>query len=263
MNSLDFRPRLGYRLGVAPGLSRSSPGVVLASRKVNFMKIVAPYQANAISGSIGSATFSRNSSGLYVRGKVMPVNPQTPLQAAVRGNFSNLNASWSLLTASQRSGWENYAQGTPITDRLGQSIKLKGKNWYVGNNAIRLQAGLAVVGDAPELFGLPGFSAPQLTITAGDPISVAFTATDSWATAVGGALLLFTTSPKSAMTNFCKGPYRFAGKISGAATAPTSPQTIAAPFTYAEGQRIFYRAVAVTADGRVSADATGFCVCGA
>jgi hypothetical protein len=34
---------------------------------------------------------------------------------------------------------------------------------------------------------------------------------------------------------------------------------ITMPFTIANGQKVFWRAVAASADGRVSAEVTGFC----
>ena len=215
------------------------------------------------SGSLGGTTFSRNRYGAYARSKILPVNPNTARQSAVRSAFSTLNALWSGLTAAQRQAWETYGLNTTAVDSMGNSIVLPGRQWFVGNNALRLQAGLSIVEAGPTTFGLPNMTKPVPTITAGDPISLAFTATDEWATAVGGALLLFTSRPKAPVVNFFKGPYVYAGKVAGAATAPTSPQTIAAPFVYAADQRVFWRAVALTADGRVSADNWGDCFCGA
>jgi hypothetical protein len=81
-----------------------------------------------------------------------------------------------------------------------------------------------------------------------------FTNTDTWATAVGGALLVFMSRGQSPTINSFKGPYRFAGKVAGAVSPPTSPQNITSPFTLAATQRVFVRFIAVTADGRVSAD---------
>lgn len=226
--------------------------------KVKFASTIA--QA---SGSIGGTTYSRNRYGSYARNKVQPVNPNTARQSAVRSAFSTLNALWSGLTDAQRQAWEVYGLNTTAVDSLGNSIVLPGRQWFVGNNALRLQAGLSIVEDGPTTFGLPGMTKPVPTVTAGDPVSVAFTATDDWATEVGGALLLFLSRPKAATVNFFKGPYVYAGKIAGAGTAPTSPQTIAAPFAYTEGQRVFFRAVTLTADGRVSADNWGDSFCGA
>ena len=191
------------------------------------------------------------------------MNPQTALQAAVRNAFSNMSAAWSLLTPAQRTAWSTYALNTPRTDVLGNTIVLPGKEQFVANNTPRIQGGLTSVSAGPTTFGLPDLTAPVLTITAGDPISVEFSETDQWATEVGGALLLYVSDPKAPTVNFCKGPYKYAGNILGAATSPSSPQTIATPNVFTAGQKVFYRVVALTADGRVSAQSTGSVFCGA
>lgn len=226
-------------------------------------RVLQPVGSAAASGSIGGTTYARNRYGPYARTKAMPVNPNTNYQASIRSKFSELAAAWSGLTAVQRAAWETYAGNTQMTDVFGQPIWHTGRNWFIGNNTLRLQSGLAIVTAGPTSFGLPGLTLPVMTITAGDPISVAFTGTDDWAGEVGGALLLYTSDAKAPTVNFCKGPYRYAGKVAGAGTPPTSPATIAAPFAYVEGQRVFWRCVALTADGRVSADSFGSSFCGA
>jgi hypothetical protein len=215
------------------------------------------------SGSMGGSTASRNRYGAYWRSKVMPVNPGSTQQTNQRSYFSELASKWMLLSSAVRADWQTYANNTAVVDALGATIHLTGQNWYVGANSLRKLAGLAEVSAAPTLFGRPAVTLPTLTVTAGDPISVAFTATDPWATATGGALLIFASDSKSPSTNYCKGPFRYAGKIAGSATPPTSPATVPAPFVYAEGQRVYWRAVALTADGRYSADVSSNTFCGA
>jgi len=226
-------------------------------------RILTPMGSAGVSGSIGGTTYARNRYGTYIRTKATPVNPNSGFQNSIRSKFSSLCAAWGLLTSAQRLAWETYAGNTPMTDVFGQPMWHTGRNWFIGNNTLRLQAGLSVVSDGPTTFGLPGLTLPVPAFTEGDPISVAFTNTDDWAGEVGGALLLFATDAKPATVNFCKGPYRYAGKVAGAGTPPTTPATIAAPFAYVEGQRVFWRAVALTADGRVSADSYGNSFCAA
>lgn len=227
------------------------------------MKILQPAGSAAASGTAGGTTASRNRYGAYFRNKVIPVNPQSSLQSAQRSRFAQLVAAWSDLTQAQRDAWGVYANAIPKNDVFGQPITLPGRQVFIGNNALRLQAGLSIVTAGPTDLTIPGLTAPTPTLTAGDPVSLAFTATDSWATEVGGALLLFCSSPKAPTRTYCRGPYRYAGKVAGAATPPTSPSTIATPFAFTADQKMFWKAVALTADGRVSADAYGFCVCGA
>lgn len=227
------------------------------------MKLMQPQGSAGASGSAGGITVSRNRFGYYQRNKSVPVNPSTVFQNAVRSAFSELAARWSLLTTPQRTAWAEYANSVPRTDVFGQPITLDGRQMFIACNSLRKQAGLTVVDSGPTTLTLPELTLPVLTITAGDPISVAFTATDSWATEAGGALLVYTSPAKSPQTNYCRGPYRYANKIAGAGTAPASPQTVSAPFVYAEGQRVFWKAVAVLADGRMTSPSYGNVFCGA
>lgn len=215
--------------------------------------------ASTGSGSVGGATASHNRGGQYFRRRAIPVNPNTTQQQAVRGFFSALQAAWnSILTAAQRSGWDTYALNTPVTDSLGNPVNAGGKGMYTRGNVGRLQASMTRVDAAPTVFGLPALTAPGVTslIASTGILTYTFTNTDAWATAVGGALMVFVSRPQSGSTNGFNGPFRFAGKTLGAASPPTSPGTVTSPFTYTVGQKGFVRFVAVTADGRVTGDYT-------
>jgi len=85
-------------------------------------------------------------------------------------------------------------------------------------------------------------------------MSVAFTNTDAWANEVGGNMLFWFSRPQNATKTFFNGPYRFAGRIIGAAVPPTSPQTIVMPFAAGPtGSKVFTKVVVIRADGRPSA----------
>lgn len=208
------------------------------------------------SGSLRGIVASHNSGGTYFRGRTTPVNPQTTLQTAVRNAMSNISQAWdNVLTGSQRNAWNTYAFNTPTTDSMGNQIKLSGINWYNACNVPRLQVGLSRVDAGPTNFTLANLTLPGITsLTATTRVMiVTFTNTDTWATAVGGALLVYTSRPQNAGKTFFKGPYQFAGRINGAVSPPTSPQNITTPFTLAAGQQVFVQFRAVNADGRISA----------
>lgn len=207
------------------------------------------------SGSIGGATFSRNAGGMYIRARAVPVNPQTAKQTAVRNALTACMNRWTnVLTQVQRDAWNVYALNTPTTNVLGESLPKTGSNMYNRCNVARLNAGIAVIDAAPTVYDLGGFTAPVTTITAStDLMSIAFTNSDAWATAVGGYLLVFASAPQNPSINFFKGPYQYAGKISGAATPPTSPASMALPIPCAVGQAIFLKFNAIQVDGRYSA----------
>jgi hypothetical protein len=208
------------------------------------------------SGSIAGIVASHNTSGQYMRNRTVPTNPNSIFQQAVRNAMSVLVAAWSnTLTAAERTAWATYAANVPVLNRLGDPINLSGLNMYLRGNISRLQAGLARQDTAPTVMSLNELTSPGVSIASSTTASVAYTNTDSWAITTGGALLLFASREQSPTINFFKGPYRFAGLVLGnTATPPTSPEVITLPFTVATGNQVFFRAVAITADGRQSAD---------
>lgn len=211
----------------------------------------------AASGSLKGIVASHNRGGAYLRGRVVPTNPNSSFQQTMRNALSTLQTRFlTTVTAAQRLAWSTYAQNTPVTNKLGASVLLTANQWYVACNSLRLQAGIAVVDAGPVTFGLPTLTLPVPTIVAaGTTVSVAYTNTDSWAGEVGGELLVFASRAQNATINFFKGPYRFAGKVNGAATPPTSPAVITLPFPIGPvTSKMFFRFVALRADGRKSID---------
>lgn len=210
------------------------------------------------SGSIGGLTASHNRGGTYFRQRAVPVNPNTVQQQQVRSYFANAQAAWGgTLTQAQRDAWDTYALNTPVSDALGNQVNAGGKGMFARGYVPRIQAGLTIVAAGPSNYGLPPLTLPGVTsLTATTKVAIiTFANTDGWATAVGGALLVFMSRPQSPTIKSFKGPYRFAGKVLGAVSPPTSPQNITGPFPMVAGQVTFFRFVAVTTDGRLSPDA--------
>ena len=214
------------------------------------------------SGSLAGATFSHNKGGQYIRQRTIPVNPNTTLQQAVRSIFATLSIAWvQTLTAAQRVLWKTYADNVPLINVLGDSIFITELAMYSRSNVPRLQAALTRVDDGPTTFSLAQMTNPSATAAAAtDLLSVTFTNTDAWATAVGGAMLVYISKPQNPTINFFKGPYQFAGKIAGAVVPPTSPQTIALPQPIVAGQKVFFRIEATEVDGRLSLPFRGFAI---
>lgn len=206
------------------------------------------------SGSIGGTTFSHNRGGLYTRARRVPVNPQSAFQNVIRNGLSSLQASFAALSSTNRDSWYVMAENMTFPDALGLQIKYSGQNCYIMCNNYRVQAGLSVIAPAPTIYDMATLTPPVPTITAaGTTVSVAYTNTDAWANEVGGALLVYASRPQNSTKNFFKGPYRFAGKVAGAGTPPTSPAVITLPFvTGAAGSKMFFRFIAVRSDARVS-----------
>lgn len=208
------------------------------------------------SGSIGGLTGSHNIGGMYFRARSIPVNGRTAFQQTVRNAVSSLSTRWlSTLTAAQRTGWATFAANVPITDTLGEARNVTALDWYIKANVLRIQASVAVIDAPPGIFELATATLPVPTITAaGTTVSVAFTNTDAWANEAAGYMLCYASRPQNATINSSAGiSYRFAGKITGAATPPTTPQVITLPFASGvTGSKQFFRFVAIRADGRPS-----------
>ena len=60
------------------------------------MKILSAL-ATAVSGSIGGITGSHNRGGMYLRSRVIPVNPQTVDQLAARNRLATQSSGWGAL----------------------------------------------------------------------------------------------------------------------------------------------------------------------
>ena len=209
-----------------------------------------------MSGSLGGMTGSHNSAGMYLRGRGLVTNPNTTYQQAVRNALSTLVTAWSaILSVAQRDDWATYAANTPCTGKLGDPLLLSGQQMYVKCNVPRIVAGLARVDDGPMTFGMANLTTPSITASESTSITdLAYTNTDTWATAVGGGLIMQMSRQVSPVINFFKGPFRFADVVLGAATPPTSPATVGSPFggSLQLGNKLFARVVATNADGRLS-----------
>lgn len=202
-----------------------------------------------IRGSIGGQTFSRNRFGAYSRQRVVPVNPSSARQNAVRVAMNQLQVNFrTLLTAAQQNAWRDYAQGTPTLNRLGDSIHLTAINMFIRANVIKLLAGEASVDDAPST---PGIAAiPTLAITGTAAGGVVVAAPDP-VIATDAILQLRVSGAKPFTVNYFSSPYT---ATFYALDATVFPLTIVTAAAAEIGQRYFVKARYVLADGRVSND---------
>lgn len=218
------------------------------------MKITA-ILASKMSGSIAGVTASHNRGGMYLRSRTTPTNPSSLQQQAVRNAMQTLMSNWNnVLTQLQRDAWSTYGQNVARVDRLGESRFWTGAQWYCACNVPRIQAALSVINTAPTNFSMALLTGPGITsVTASTGVAViTFTNTNTWATAAGGALLVYSSRPQNPSIKYFNGPYRYAGSILGASTAPTSPQNVTIAFPAAVGNQVFFQFRSVNADGRIS-----------
>lgn len=207
-------------------------------------------------GSVGGNTFARNRSGAYVRKRTTPVNPNSTRQATIRAIQSVMGEKWkNSATASQRLDWGIYASNVPAKNKLGEVINLSGWNQFVKSNVVALNAGLPLIADAPADFTLPAQD-ETVTITVSEStqlITVNFADGRPWVDEDDSALIVQMGIPQNPTINFFDGPYRHAGIVRGdSGAAPTSPQTIAVPYSVVESQKIFAQTKIIRDDGRVS-----------
>jgi len=150
------------------------------------------------SGSIGGVTSSRNRFGQYRRSRAIPVNPNSSAQGVQRGRLSAGAAAWRALTALQRAGWNDLANGFTRTNSLGASYNMTGFMCFVSCYNNCLAAGVATLSDAPVLAtpSTPVLGAITLTNAA---FTVAYTPTP-----IGANIKVFTyvSLQRSAGRNF-------------------------------------------------------------
>ena len=113
------------------------------------------------SGSYQSITSSHNRAGQYVRNRRSPTQTPTTRRTLMRSAFGSASAGYSSLTSSQMAAWAGAADAHPITDRLGQSIKLTGHQLYASVNSQLINCGQSTVAVPPSdwsVFSLAGSS---------------------------------------------------------------------------------------------------------
>lgn len=193
------------------------------------------FGGGAASGKSGSVVASHNSGGQYLRARTTPTNPRSVFQTAVRDSLRFLARAWStVLSPSQRDGWNTYGQTVGSTNRLGDSIKVSGIAAYQRANVQRLQASVGRIDDAPPLVGSP---APFL-----DGSTFTFAGTEGTFTLAGtlpvpgsdsnSHFFVYTTPPFSPGRTFPPQNTRLALTVVGTATG--GAHTFALPFPAAD-----------------------------
>ena len=217
------------------------------------MKYVPSALIGRLSRSAGSTTASHNKFGAYLRNRVMPTNPQSSFQTAVRGNFSDLSTAFRTLTDPQKEGWITLGQSMERTDSLGQTYSMTGIQAFISVNNNLLTVGEAAVDDAPA-YQLPDQPASGVaTIGAGlSSFSIAFTPPAS-----GDFILVYATRPMSAGRMFAaRSEYKLIAILDDASTSPEAAATAYisrfGSFASKAGEKVFLRLIAISAEGFAS-----------
>lgn len=169
------------------------------------------------SGSQANTTASRNRFGQYFRTRAIPVNPSTPQQLVQRARMSTNAAAWRSLTDTQRAGWLALGLMMTRTDALGQAYDFNGFMAYCSVNNNNLNAGNAVVADAPAIVTPAAILTATITLTAA-AMSIAYTATP-----LGAGVRLFSfVSPQQSAGRKFNGNYRLIAVSAAAAASPAN-----------------------------------------
>jgi hypothetical protein len=209
-----------------------------------------------MAGSVGSVTYSQNRYGQYKKNKPNPVNPSTAAQVIVRSIFSSAVGMWQTITAAQRTAWKLFADSVTLDP---EGNRLDAMPEFVRCNTARACAGLAMVSAAPTTFVnavAPDAVTTIPTFTVSGGLSLAYANTHPALNEVGGAFAVFVSPPRELTQNSRKG-WRYAGKIVGSGTPPTSPLVIAAaslPYLPVALKNMSVRVIAIMADGRISSE---------
>lgn len=206
-----------------------------------------------ISRSAGSTTFARNRFGAYFRNRVIPTNPVTPAQTAIRVDFGDHSSNYRILTQEQQDEWIAYGENYVRQDSLGQTYTLTGLQAYVSVSRNLATYGNAAL-SAPAPFSPPsGLATATATILEDTSISVAYTATPL---AANTKVAIFATRPLSAGINFQpNGAYKL---IAVSAAAAASPADVFAAYvavygsTGNLGDKILFKAVVIASSGLAS-----------
>lgn len=117
-----------------------------------------------IRGSIAGNTFSRTRSGMVLKTRTVPTNTRSSSQSKSRTLFSYLNKAWKdILTDTERTAWQSYANSVGSQNKLGEKIHLTGQLSFIRSNQARITADLPIAG--PPGVQLLAEKEPTLTFT--------------------------------------------------------------------------------------------------
>lgn len=102
--------------------------------------VINPFMSEKARGSVGGMTASIGPSGPIMKRKSTPVRRVRTTQPQNRSILGFLSREWGTLTNDQRTGWKQYANDNPGTDKFGTPFIMSGINAYtkLNSGALRL-----------------------------------------------------------------------------------------------------------------------------
>jgi len=114
----------------------------------------------------GIVAYDTTKSGNIIRNWVMPTNPKSTLQTAVRADFSASATAYKALTAAQALAWTIAAAEYKRQNNLGTEYIFSGINLFVQVNSYRRMAGETPTTAVPIIQTFPFLDIPGSTFTA-------------------------------------------------------------------------------------------------
>jgi hypothetical protein len=202
------------------------------------------------SGSIAGTTSSHNRAGQYVRNRRAPIQPiGTGRRGFIRAAFGAASAAFASLTAPQQDSWTSFADDHPVTDTLGQSIKLTGHQMFVAIATQLLNVGGILPTLPPGVLTLPDVTPSTMAFSIATGLSIAL-----FTGSAGDYVTVGLSKPMSSARRFTKTFWQPPG-ADGHPDAAAEPWTMttaayAGEFgTPISGQRVFARLTPVNNDG--------------
>ena len=141
-------------------------------------------------GKMGNTVFSKARNGATSRGRVIPKNPRTTAQTAVRSNLVRSNTSLHTLTTAQVTAWQAFAAGQTVSDPVtGHTYSPAWNTVYNGLTTKFLQ--INPTGTAPTSPPAAPFGGDSISVTAaGATAQITFTGSAANATGMKTELLV-------------------------------------------------------------------------
>lgn len=202
------------------------------------------------SGSLAGQTASHNRAGQYLRNRRSPVQPiGTGRRAFIRAAFGTASAGYNGLTTAQQNAWSSYADAHPITDALGQSIKLTGHQMYISCATSLINVGQPPAPTAPASSATDSLAPVVMTFSVATGISIT-----NGSTLALDYIAYALTRPVSSAVRFIKTFWQPLG-ADGFTAGAVSPYALTTAKYAAQfgapvpGQRVFARVTPVSQYG--------------
>jgi len=130
-------------------------------------------------GSISGNTYSRSKFGATIRAKTSPINIKNVHTTRNRANLQSVTGMWqTVLTETERQGWNAYALVNPVTNVFGQISYLSGMQWFTKCSINLVNFGVPIVTTAPIVAAPAAPLTFSMSVTNGSPGAIDLTWTE-------------------------------------------------------------------------------------